>query len=107
MKIRLIFDRHAMTATLYDNPSAGDFASMLPLDLEIDDFGSNEKIAYLSGHRLVHQIGHSEVQRLSGSESLMPMARLSLRCASPESVVPRRQFPRPSRPRLAASVRRS
>jgi len=47
VKIRLIFDRHAMTATLYDNPSARDFASMLPLDLEIDDFGSTEKIAYL------------------------------------------------------------
>ncbi|AJD40196.1 MFS transporter [Rhizobium sp. SEMIA 4085] len=47
VKIRLTFEKHTMTATLYDNPSARDFASMLPLDLKIDDFGSNEKIAYL------------------------------------------------------------
>jgi hypothetical protein len=36
-----------MTATLYDNPSARDFASMLPLDLTNDDYSTNEKIAYL------------------------------------------------------------
>ena len=36
-----------MTATLCDNPSARDFASMLPLDLTIDDYSNNEKIAYL------------------------------------------------------------
>ncbi|WP_233284278.1 MULTISPECIES: cyclophilin-like fold protein [Agrobacterium] len=47
VKIRFVFQGHEMTATLYDNPSARDFASMLPLDLEIDDFSSNEKIAYL------------------------------------------------------------
>ena len=47
VKIRLSFGDHVMTATIYDNPSARDFASMLPLDLKIEDFGSNEKIAYL------------------------------------------------------------
>jgi hypothetical protein len=47
MKIRLTFGDHTMTATLYDNASARDFASLLPLDLEIKDFGSNEKIANL------------------------------------------------------------
>lgn len=47
MRIRLTFSERTMTATLYDNPSARDFASMLPLDLEIDDYASNEKIAYL------------------------------------------------------------
>jgi hypothetical protein len=36
-----------MTATLHDNPSTHDFASMLPLDLTIDDYSTNEKIAYL------------------------------------------------------------
>ena len=36
-----------LNATLYDNPSARDFASMLPLDLTIDDYSINEKIAYL------------------------------------------------------------
>jgi hypothetical protein len=47
MKIRVEFNGARMTATLYDNPSARDFASMLPLDLTIDDYSTNEKIAYL------------------------------------------------------------
>jgi hypothetical protein len=47
MKISIEFNGTSMTATLYDNPSARDFASMLPLDLTIDDYSSNEKIAYL------------------------------------------------------------
>ena len=47
VKIKLTFNARTTTATLYDNPSAHDFASMLPLDLEIKDYGSNEKIAYL------------------------------------------------------------
>ena len=47
LKIKLTFGENTMIATLYDNPSARDFASMLPLDLRISDFGSNEKIAYL------------------------------------------------------------
>lgn len=47
MKISMIFDKRTMTATLYDNPSARDFYSMLPLDLTISDFANNEKIAHL------------------------------------------------------------
>ena len=47
MKIRLTFNGRTLTATLYDNPSARDFASMLPLDLMIDNYADNEKIAYL------------------------------------------------------------
>jgi hypothetical protein len=47
MKIRFQFNGVSMTATLYDNPSARDFASLLPLDLTIDNYSTNEKIAYL------------------------------------------------------------
>ncbi|MPY74578.1 MAG: MFS transporter [Alphaproteobacteria bacterium] len=47
MKIRIEFNGASMTATLYDNPLARDFASMLPLDFTIDDYSTNEKIAYL------------------------------------------------------------
>jgi hypothetical protein len=43
----MMFNDKPLTATLYDNPSARDFHAMLPLDLTIDDFGHNEKIAYL------------------------------------------------------------
>lgn len=48
MKIRMTFNGRTMTATLYDNATARDFASMLPLDLTIDDYSTNEKISYLS-----------------------------------------------------------
>jgi hypothetical protein len=47
MKIRIAFGSQDFTATLYDNPSARDFASMLPLDLTISDYSTNEKIAHL------------------------------------------------------------
>ena len=47
MRIRLTFNNQNMIATLHDNPSARDFLSLLPLDLMIDDYGNNEKIAYL------------------------------------------------------------
>ena len=47
MRIRMTFNGRTMTGTLYDNPSARDFVSMLPLDLTIEDFSSNEKIAHL------------------------------------------------------------
>jgi hypothetical protein len=47
MKIRIAFGGRDFTATLHDNPSARDFASMLPLDLTIKDYSTNEKIAYL------------------------------------------------------------
>ena len=47
MRVRFSFNGLTMLAGLYDNPSARDFFSMLPLDLTIGDFGTNEKIAYL------------------------------------------------------------
>ncbi|WP_246683534.1 cyclophilin-like fold protein [Labrys sp. KNU-23] len=48
MRIGISFNRQSMTATLEDNPSARDFASLLPLDdLSIDNYADNEKISYL------------------------------------------------------------
>jgi hypothetical protein len=47
MRIRMTFNDLSMTAMLYDNPSARDLASMLPLALSIEDFGGNEKIVHL------------------------------------------------------------
>lgn len=47
MKVSFAFNGREFTATLYASPSARDFASMLPLDLKIDDYANNEKIAYL------------------------------------------------------------
>lgn len=47
MKIKMTFNGRTMVAMLYDNPSARDFFSMLPLDLTIRNYAHNEKIAYL------------------------------------------------------------
>lgn len=47
MRIRMTFNDLELTGTLYDNATARDFLSMLPLDLTIKDYGGNEKIAYL------------------------------------------------------------
>ena len=47
MKITITVDGTHLRATLLDNPSAKDFASMLPLTLKLEDYGSNEKIGYL------------------------------------------------------------
>ena len=47
MRARFSFSDQVMTATLYDNPSARDFYSLLPLDLTIENYGRNEKITYL------------------------------------------------------------
>lgn len=47
MKIRLIIDGKAMTATLADNATARDFVALLPLTLMLEDYAATEKIAYL------------------------------------------------------------
>jgi hypothetical protein len=47
MRILCRFGEKAFRVGLLDNPSARDLATMLPLDLVIDDFSTNEKIAYL------------------------------------------------------------
>lgn len=39
VRIRMSFNDLALPATLYDNPSARDLASMLPLKLKIEDYG--------------------------------------------------------------------
>lgn len=48
MKIRIDVDGAVMLATLEDSAAARDFASLLPLDLKLDDYHATEKIAYLS-----------------------------------------------------------
>jgi len=47
MKIECAFGNHVFAASLYDNPPGRDFASLLPLDLTIEDYADNEKIAHL------------------------------------------------------------
>lgn len=47
MRLRLTFADQDVTATLEDNASVRELFAMLPLDLTIDDYSTNEKISYL------------------------------------------------------------
>jgi hypothetical protein len=47
MKIRLIVGEQVATATLYDNATAKDFASLLPLPLTVTDYDTIERVSDL------------------------------------------------------------
>jgi len=47
MKIRLIVGEQVATATLYDNATAQDFASLLPLTLTMEDYDTIERVSSL------------------------------------------------------------
>lgn len=47
MQVRFRFNTHDFTAKLEGNPSARDLLTMLPLSMTIEDYSTNEKIAYL------------------------------------------------------------
>ncbi|GHD01111.1 hypothetical protein GCM10010313_13270 [Streptomyces violarus] len=47
MNIQVTIDGQPVDATLNDNAVARDFASLLPLSLDLEDFHQTERIAYL------------------------------------------------------------
>ncbi|MFJ6326546.1 MULTISPECIES: cyclophilin-like fold protein [Hyphomicrobiales] len=47
MRLKLTFADQDFSATLEDNAAARELFAMLPQDLTIDDYSTNEKIAYL------------------------------------------------------------
>ncbi|MDF0595955.1 cyclophilin-like fold protein [Psychromarinibacter halotolerans] len=47
MRMRVAFDDQQVTYQLFDNPTVRDLISMLPAELEIQDFSNNEKIVHL------------------------------------------------------------
>ena len=46
-RMRVSFDDQQVTYQLFDNPTVRDLVSMLPAELEIQDFSTNEKIVHL------------------------------------------------------------
>lgn len=48
MKLKITTGENTATAVLYDNPTSRDFATMLPLTVEMDDYANTEKIFYPS-----------------------------------------------------------
>jgi hypothetical protein len=47
MIIELVVNGISIEAALFDNPSSRDFCSVLPLDLQMEDYVGKEKIGYL------------------------------------------------------------
>jgi hypothetical protein len=47
MRIRIITEARDIIATLFDNETARDFISLLPLTLTLEDYAGIEKISYL------------------------------------------------------------
>lgn len=47
MKMRITAGTTALTATMYDNATARDFMSLLPITLKITDYASTEKVSDL------------------------------------------------------------
>ncbi|WP_327242243.1 cyclophilin-like fold protein [Streptomyces sp. NBC_01320] len=47
MRIQLTLDGHPVRATLNESPAAQDFAALLPLSLELEDFHRTERVADL------------------------------------------------------------
>lgn len=47
VKIRIALESSTVMATLDDNPTARDFAALLPLTLQLEDYASTEKISDL------------------------------------------------------------
>ncbi|MND46120.1 hypothetical protein D3C80_369910 [compost metagenome] len=47
MKFKMTFSDHQMAATLDESPASRELFGLLPLDLKIEDYSTNEKIAYL------------------------------------------------------------
>ncbi|WP_327187283.1 cyclophilin-like fold protein [Streptomyces sp. NBC_01334] len=50
MHIRLTIDGHGVDATLDDSATATDFAALLPLTLDLDDFRETEPGLVILGH---------------------------------------------------------
>ena len=46
-KILITFEKHKVVVSMFDTPTSRDFLTLLPLELEFEDFAGEEKIAYL------------------------------------------------------------
>lgn len=55
MKFKITFSDHEMAATLDGSSASQELFSLLPLDLKIEDYSTNEKIAYLPRKLTKHQ----------------------------------------------------
>jgi hypothetical protein len=47
MKLKITIAQDVLTASMYDNPTAADFISLLPLTLTLQDYAATEKVSDL------------------------------------------------------------
>lgn len=64
-KIKITISGKEITATLNNSKTSSDFVSLLPLELPLKDYASNEKIGYLS-KRLTTEAAPKGGARLAG-----------------------------------------
>lgn len=55
MQLKITIGEKTATAILYDNPTSKDFASMLPVTMELEDYNNTEKISTLLPKKLSAQ----------------------------------------------------
>ena len=57
LNIRIIIGNDIITATMYDNATARDFISQLPMSVTLNDYASTEKIFYMPGNYSLSTVG--------------------------------------------------
>lgn len=63
MRVHFAFADQAFVAILNGHPAARAFLSLLPLDLTIEDYADNEKIAYLPQRLTTRDAGRFDTER--------------------------------------------
>ncbi|ULQ60428.1 hypothetical protein K7I13_03715 [Brucepastera parasyntrophica] len=66
VKLRMAFNNDELIIDLYDNPTARDFLTLLPLTVIMEDYANTEKITYLP-RRLTTDRGAAETTPASGN----------------------------------------
>ncbi|MFD3838088.1 cyclophilin-like fold protein [Streptomyces sp. NPDC058642] len=78
MAIRVTIDGRPVDATLNDSPAAHDFADLLPLTLDLEDFHQTERIAYLPRRLTTSGAPDPAVPRVGDLAYYAPWGNLAL-----------------------------
>jgi hypothetical protein len=61
-KMKITVDSAVLAATLYDNPTATAFKTLLPLTIDMSELNGNEKYYYFSSNLPTNATPHSSIQ---------------------------------------------
>lgn len=85
MKFKVTVGQTVLTATVYDNPTASDFVSLLPSTLTLRDYASTEKVSDLP-KSLPLQVQLQDINLLLGISPIMHRGAI-WRCSTKISVI--------------------